>query len=632
MTGADGCASALPVTHRDYVADIKRLGLAPIPVKKNAKVPSNKWADITIDNPADFTNHDGNIGIKLGEWDDPYAMFASYIFALDVDVKNGDGLSDLETLQAAHGPLPATWTATTPSGGKHLLFRTSTPVRNQQGAGNRLSHNIDIRGEGGFIVIAPSTINGVPYRWERSPWDTEIADAPDWLIDLLTTEPKKPEPKPAPSLPSLNSDSPADRLRAKWNWETELAADGWTHSHTQPNGDQMWARPDKPTSEGHSAVLHSDGAFVVWTTSVSALNTAGRPTVDGSARTLSPYDYYVAVRHHGSDREACAAINGDDWAIVKASSVPSDDGDKQPLGLELIDWKNVNDRPEALIEGLVYPGRWIAFFGGPKAGKSTLLIALSLDIARGYNTTAAAHRTPTRVLYVDAEMGRVDMLERLTAHGIPDPSTIPNWWATDLPHPFDTPEGAQRLHHTVKELAIDCVIIDGLNGAVAGNENDDTTWREFYKLTIHPMKNRGIAVITGDNSGKDPTLGQRGSSVKQDKPDANARIKKAENAAEVHIKQRRTAAYQEKTVFKIDNLDSTAYVTVTAVAKADPLMTSDAIAALDALGLPNDATNETCKAALRENGPGFRNDAIAAAVRRRKARDPFGTNTAEMGG
>ena len=309
--------------------------------------------------------------------------------------------------------------------------------------------------------------------------------------------------------------------------------------------------------------------------------------------------------------------------------LPDADTTESDLGLELIDWTTINDRPEALIDGLIFPGRWIAFFGKAKCGKSTALLAFSLDIIRGHDTITEESRTPTPVLYIDAEMGRIDLHERLNEHGIANPADLTNWYATDLPKAFDSNEGAEHLLHTVEQLNIGCVIIDGINGAVNGNENDDTTWRDFYKLAIRPLKSRGVAIITGDNTGKDVSLGQRGSSVKQDKPDATALVSQTNDGTKISVKLRRTPAYKPETILRIHNVGTTEPITFTSTKTADPAGTSDCIAELDALGLSDTATNAVCQQALRTNKKKFRNDVIAAAIRRRKTRDPFGTDTTE---
>ncbi|MBX7116387.1 MAG: bifunctional DNA primase/polymerase [Myxococcaceae bacterium] len=117
-----------------------------------------------------------NIGIATGA--------KSGFFVLDVDVKNG-GPATLAKLP----PLPRTVEARTASGGSHYLFALPDfPVRNSAG---KLGPGLDIRGEGGQIVVAPSRTPVGEYRWVNAPWDVDIAPAPEWLLELL--RPKPPE-------------------------------------------------------------------------------------------------------------------------------------------------------------------------------------------------------------------------------------------------------------------------------------------------------------------------------------------------------------------------------------------------------------------------------------------------------
>jgi putative DNA primase/helicase len=67
-------------------------------------------------------------------------------------------------------PLPETWTVKTPRGGRHLYFRLpkeGPPPGNRTG----LISRVDVRGEGGYVVVPPSVrADGKPYRWLRAPW------------------------------------------------------------------------------------------------------------------------------------------------------------------------------------------------------------------------------------------------------------------------------------------------------------------------------------------------------------------------------------------------------------------------------------------------------------------------------
>lgn len=97
---------------------------------------------------------------------------ASGLLAIDVDIKEGkDGRRWLE---ANKGDLPETRTHATRSGGLHLIFRMPPNVEIRNSAG-RLAPGVDVRGEGGYIIVPPS-----PGYTEADP--TDPAPMPEWLI------------------------------------------------------------------------------------------------------------------------------------------------------------------------------------------------------------------------------------------------------------------------------------------------------------------------------------------------------------------------------------------------------------------------------------------------------------------
>jgi hypothetical protein len=112
-----------------------------------------------------------NIGMPTGE--------RSGVFVLDVDRSEA-----LEDLEREHGKLPETLTAETPSGGCHLYLRHVEGITNSPGG---LPAGIDVRGEGGYVLVPPSA----GYSWENR---AEIAEAPEWLVELVTE--RSPEARP----------------------------------------------------------------------------------------------------------------------------------------------------------------------------------------------------------------------------------------------------------------------------------------------------------------------------------------------------------------------------------------------------------------------------------------------------
>jgi Bifunctional DNA primase/polymerase, N-terminal len=121
---------------------------------------------------------DGNTGIATGA--------ASGFFVLDVDPGN-DGPATLEALELEHGELPHTVRAVTGSGGSHFLF--TLPAFTVANSAGKLGPGLDTRGDGGQIVVAPSVSAKGPYAWINAPWNTPIAEAPAWLLELLKARP-----------------------------------------------------------------------------------------------------------------------------------------------------------------------------------------------------------------------------------------------------------------------------------------------------------------------------------------------------------------------------------------------------------------------------------------------------------
>ncbi len=113
-----------------------------------------------------------------GHTDANICVSTQNLIAIDVDV-TGDKKGDetLARLEFEDGlTFPPTFTQTTPSGGKHLIYSTPFPVK--QGV-NVLGPGLDIRAKGGYVVGAGSTIDGQPYTCN----DLDIVPAPQWLID-----------------------------------------------------------------------------------------------------------------------------------------------------------------------------------------------------------------------------------------------------------------------------------------------------------------------------------------------------------------------------------------------------------------------------------------------------------------
>jgi hypothetical protein len=108
----------------------------------------------------------------------------SGIFVTDIDSFEAE--DELRKLETRHGWLPATVESIT-ARGRHLFFQyPQKPVRNSAG---KLAPGIDIRGDGGYVLVPPSVHpSGRRYCWSVDS-ASAFAQAPGWLLAALA-EPK----------------------------------------------------------------------------------------------------------------------------------------------------------------------------------------------------------------------------------------------------------------------------------------------------------------------------------------------------------------------------------------------------------------------------------------------------------
>ncbi len=103
---------------------------------------------------------------------------------LDVDLRHGGKLEDVYKLgvDVDATPVQRTW-----SGGWHVLLEK--PVSMAFAGKVPGVPGIDVKTDGGYIVAAPSMIDGKPYRWERDPLDVDPVRIPLKLAERLTKRP-----------------------------------------------------------------------------------------------------------------------------------------------------------------------------------------------------------------------------------------------------------------------------------------------------------------------------------------------------------------------------------------------------------------------------------------------------------
>ncbi len=131
---------------------------------------------------------------------------ASGVWAMDCDVKpcpscppetrKVNGASTLKNLMAQHGALPLTLITVTHHGNQYLFKYPSDRTIRNENAGKKLGDGLDIRGDGGYVMVPPSVHPvGSPYRFADA--DAELANAPEWLIRMAEGAAPPTEQHPA---------------------------------------------------------------------------------------------------------------------------------------------------------------------------------------------------------------------------------------------------------------------------------------------------------------------------------------------------------------------------------------------------------------------------------------------------
>jgi P4 family phage/plasmid primase-like protien len=121
---------------------------------------------------------DMNIGMATG-------AASGGVVAVDVDENDEKGKHGMDTLTAwegERGALPETPMSITGSGGYHILLHVDGPCP----CSTNGDKDVDIRGDGGYIVLPPSVHpTGNRYEWELDPDEVPVADADENALAFI---------------------------------------------------------------------------------------------------------------------------------------------------------------------------------------------------------------------------------------------------------------------------------------------------------------------------------------------------------------------------------------------------------------------------------------------------------------
>ena len=606
-----------------------RLGIRVVPIKPGHKYPGiDNWQNLATDDSdvvtswwsGDYKSY--GIGIATGR------TKHGQIFVVDVDDRDEYRGSDtLHDLEQRYGALPETVTAITGTGGQHLYFYSPVEVRND--AGSRLGVGLDIRGEGGQVLAAPTTHpNGRQYQWVDgwSPMEKRPANAPQWLLTLLTTQPAMIKPQGTTDLFLADPTTPSARYCAQTTWEQLLIPDGWTLAKTDRHGEQHWTRPGKDTRDGISATIGHNGndALIVFTSTIPWLPEGG----------YNRFGYMAARDHNGDWKQAAKQYLAHNTTPADTTIITPD----EMLDM-LVDWKTFWTQEHIVEDWIAKPliarARQTALFAGAKTGKSWLTLNVVAALATGKPILGHPPQTQVHCLYLDYEMVEADLYERLEQFGYTEDDDLSHLHYALIPSlpPLNTAEGASAMMRLCELTKAEVVVIDTTGRAIEGEENSADSYREFARTTGLALKRAGIACVRTDHAGKDggKKHGQRGSSAKNDDVDIVYRLDKTDDGLMLVRTHTRISWVPDKVDLIVEDIDDITTIRQrTRTTKGWTAQEIDLAKHLDTLGIPKNAgVNETQRIAKELGAKLGRKSVLSRAIQCRQlpTPDPLETGT-----
>jgi hypothetical protein len=451
----------------------------------------------------------GYAGLTCFEFDDRavYEAFVRAAVAL--------GLGDLvERIEAGY-------LEDTPGGGVHWLYvceevrgNTKLAERPDPDRPHKRHPLIETRGEGGFVIIAPSNGNVHPthgaYRLLRGRLDlieTLTAAEQDALWDLARTFDEIPaaavQPRKATGA-AAEDIRPGDAFEAEHSWEDILEPLGWTEVYSR--GDvTYWRRPDK--DRGISATTgHCKGLYVFST------STSFEPR-----RSYTRFGAYAHLNHGGDYKAAAGELARQGYGTPRTkakAAVPEARTPTAPTkAAAAAKLTCIDDVEEKDVEWL-WPDRiplgvLTSFCGDPKLGKSFTTLAITAAVSRGAALPGGIPPAgPGSVILLSAEddpartikprlraagaiLSRIHILESIivpeSREDTPALERMPSLLAYDL----------EVIEAAASQIAgLKLIVIDPVSAYLAGTDDNRNTELRSVLSPLKAMAERlNIAII-----------------------------------------------------------------------------------------------------------------------------------------
>jgi len=538
--------SAAPQTALEWARFYAALGWSVVPVRRGEKIPAEKWAryqTLPADGPqllAWFADRpDFGVGLVQGR--------RAGTIVLDFDgITGAETLADLD----ARG-LPTSCRAYTPGGGVHVVLRhPGAYVPTRKG----VLPGMDVRGDGGFIVAAPSIhANGGAYAWDVDchPEDVPVADCPAWLVDTITGD--------APPQPG----TPGDVVRVAAAGPLGLAVERVADGREQYMRDTILAVcRDMRDSLGRLPTEAEliEAAWPQYEAHVD-LSRPGRGRQEFQAKVRYTLARVEAGRVRGFDEPAQSTrpTGPADAAQPGPAAQPSENDVFPTLSLEDV---MALPPPTWLIDKVLTEGGFATLYAPPASYKTFVSLSMALAIAYGDDWMGRTTKQ-AGVLYIAGE-GVRGLGKRIKAwqrrhkrSGVDAPFRL-------LAHSVNLTDPAQTAKVIKTALAvaeaegcsIGAVFIDTVARSMAGaDENSAQDMGRFVEACGAICREIGCAVVGIHHTGKDVERGARGSNALLGGVDAEIKIERHEGRVTVTITKQKDDDEGEPLQLRVEKVE-----------------------------------------------------------------------------
>lgn len=461
-------------------------GYPVFPIHENAKTPAtaNGWKDSTTDLAKIDAWWTENPNYNIG-WSPELSSMA----VLDTDPPLGE--QTLRELEKTETVLPSTFVVSTPRGGRHYWFTGSVASSVQ-----KLGPKLDTRGRGGYVLIPPSVINGVPYAIVNN---APYAPLPEWVTRRLNMK----EQKHVAATDEL--DLPANLARARTALSSRIATgDVAIEGH---GGD---ARTVQQAYEMRDLGLSEEAAFGLM---VGDWNDACQPPWDSDELATKVHNAYQYAQN---DAGAYAVAPPQETFAEYLKSQPKPDPEKRgPFYLYDEDEQDAWPEPSWLVPEILPDEATVMLYGPSRSFKSFMALDLALGLAFG-KETFGQKREPVPTVFIAGESPRGLSRQRRPAWKLAREAEGKGLFYMVKTMPTMLNGGMADLAAAIRAKTVKpkLIVIDTLAVAMAGMNENDARDASVFLAGIGALRDEfGATVMVVHHTGKDADRGARGSSA-----------------------------------------------------------------------------------------------------------------------